>query len=223
MNGRTDGIDLARVGPGFDDLARGSQAVFRSVLGALSHPGRPIDVAPGGIGVPPTAQPAAAAVLLALLDADSRVWLSPALAGGDGDAAHWLRFHTGCSFVDTPDVAQFAWVGLGDAAPAFDRFAQGSDADPDQSTTCVLEVSAFEVGDGTATGTGWTLRGPGIAGQALLQVHGLHPGVAAAAFAERWRANHAAFPRGMDLLFASAGQIVGLPRTTRVDAHPSKG
>ena len=36
--------DLSTIGAGFTDLARGSQAVFRAALEALSHPGRPVDV-----------------------------------------------------------------------------------------------------------------------------------------------------------------------------------
>ena len=34
-------------------------------------------------------------------------------------------------------------------------------------------------------------------------------------FETQWAANHAMFPRGVDLLLGTPGHIVGLPRTTR--------
>jgi alpha-D-ribose 1-methylphosphonate 5-triphosphate synthase subunit PhnH len=37
-----------------------------------------------------------------------------------------------------------------------------------------------------------------------------------AQFWAQWQANHAAFPRGVDVLFTCGADAVGLPRTTRV-------
>ncbi|VTU45913.1 phosphonate C-P lyase system protein PhnH [Variovorax sp. PBL-E5] len=201
--------ELAAIGAGFSDPALGSQAVFRAALQALSHPGRPVDV-PHDAEVPARGHAAAAALLLALLDPDCRLWLSPSLAGSD--AAAWLRFHCGCVLVDEPAQAQFAWVAAGDEMPALDGFAQGSDTYPDQSATCVLEVPAFA--DAAAGGAAWQLHGPGIRGQVRLTV-GLAPQAAHALVAQR-AAEHAAFPCGIDLFLATERQIVGLPRTTRI-------
>jgi alpha-D-ribose 1-methylphosphonate 5-triphosphate synthase subunit PhnH len=202
--------ELAALGPGFSDLARGSQAVFRAALDALSHPGRPVAM-PHDAQVPAEGNAAAAALLLALLDADSRLWLSPALAGSG--AAAWLRFHTGCTLVDEPAQAQFAWVASGDALPPLAGFAQGSDAFPDQSATCVVDVPALG-GSGNGQGS-WTLRGPGIDGTVTLGIGGPLP-QPASGFAAQWAANHAAFPRGVDVFLAAPAHIAGLPRTTAI-------
>lgn len=207
-------MDLQQVRAGFDDEAHGSQAVFRAALDALSHPGRPRAV-DASAEAPRHGHRAAALVLLALLDADCSLWLSPALRGSD--AAAWLRFHTGCRLVDQASQAQFLWVGLGEAMPALDCLAQGTDSDPDHSATCVLEVQALDA-SGTPPGAGldgaaWRLRGPGIDGEASLCAPG-----APADFAHQWAANHAAFPRGVDLLLATPTHIAGLPRTTALQA-----
>lgn len=188
---------------GFAHEAYGSQAVFRTALNALSHPGRPLEM-PLNTALPRQGQGAAAALLLGLVDADTTLWLSPTLAGSD--AATWLRFHTGCTWVLDPADAQFVWVAQGDALPDLARLRQGSDAYPDQSATCVLEVSHLQSED-----TGWTLQGPGILGQRRLQVHGL-----SADFPAQWSHNHGSFPCGVDVFLCTATQIVGLPRTTRL-------
>lgn len=197
--------DLSTMSAGFSDKARGSQAVFRAALQALSHPGRRIDVAHDA-EVPRNGHAASAALLLALLDAACTLWLSPSLAGSD--AAAWLRFHTGCTLVDDPAQARFAWAAHAGELPPLTTFEQGSDAYPDQSATCVIDVPA--IADGM--GAGWTLRGPGICDGLALQVEGLPQG-----FLDQWTANHASFPRGIDLFLATPDQIVGLPRTTRIE------
>lgn len=202
-------LDLSTLGAGFSDAAIGSQSAFRAALHALSHPGRVVALAHDA-QTPSRGHPASAALLLALLDPDCTLWLSPSLAGSD--AAAWLRFHTGCVLVDKPEAAQFAWVAQGDECPELDRFAQGSDAYPDQSTTCVVDVTALDEGGSGA----WTLRGPGIRESASIAVDGL-PRTGATTFAAQWSANHAAFPHGVDIFLAAPGQIVGLPRTTRIE------
>jgi alpha-D-ribose 1-methylphosphonate 5-triphosphate synthase subunit PhnH len=210
--------DLSRLGAGFSDAALGSQSVFRAALQALSHPGR-VTALPHDAQTPSRGHGASAALLLALLDPDCTLWLSPSLAASD--AAAWLRFHTGCVMADTPDRAQFAWVAQGDECPPLESFAQGSDAYPDQSATCVLDVAALadNCTGGTGSTGGWTLRGPGIAHAARIEVGGLplFTGPAGADFTTQWAANHAGFPRGIDLFLAAPGHVVGMPRTTRIE------
>lgn len=195
--------DLNTLAPGFEHEAFGSQAVFRAALQALSHPGRPVDM-PMGAAVPRHGHLTAAVLLLGLLDADTRLWLSPKLAGSD--AAAWLRFHTGCILVADAAQAQFCWFAQGDDGPALSDLNPGTDTWPDQSATCVVEVDSLR-GDTP----GWTLKGPGIDGECQLQVRGLPAG-----FESQWQDNHASFPRGVDVFLASPTQIVGLPRTTRL-------
>lgn len=196
---------LASLGAGFLNEAFGSQAVFRAVLQALSHPGRCV-VLEHDAQTPAVGCAASAAVLLALLDSESALWLSPRLVASDAGA--WLRFHTGCVLVNDPSQARFVWVAQGDALPALHNLAQGTDTYPDQSATCVVDVAHATVATVGASGA-WHLMGPGIQGATALQVDGLPE-----EFEAQWAANHASFPRGVDMLLGTAGHIVGLPRTT---------
>ncbi len=195
--------DLQHIAAGFSHEAFGSQAVFRITLDALSHPGRPFQM-PTDCALPRHGQPAAAALMLGLLDADTRLWLSPTLA--QTDTAPWLRFHTGCQIVTDANEAHFVWLALGDEMPALNGLRLGSEAYPDQSATCVIETLALQ-----ADLAGWTLQGPGIQDQRQLQVTGLAPD-----FTDQWQHNHTSFPCGVDVFLTTPTQVVGLPRTTRI-------
>ena len=72
----------------------------------------------------------------------------------------------------------------------------------------VTDVSAPAEGNAAR----WTLPGPGIQDRSAIAVAGLAP-----AFTTQWSANHALFPRGVDVFLAAPQRIVGLPRTTRIE------
>lgn len=207
--------DLQRVRPGFEDPVIGSQAVFRQALQALSMPGRPLELSVPAQR-PAQGHGAAALLLLALLDSDCSLWLSSSLAGSDAQA--WLQFHTGCRCVPDPAQAQFLWLAAGDAWPALGTMNAGSDEYPDQSATCVMEVTeVMEAAElPTESGQGWRLQGPGIDGQRQLGVQGLPQD-----FAQQWAGNQASFPRGVDLFLATPTQLVGLPRSTQLLPTPT--
>ena len=196
--------ELQKINAGFHQEAFGSQSVFRAALNAMSHPGRPFQM-PIECSLPSRGQAAAAALMLGLLDADTRLWVSPALA--QSDVAPWLRFHTGCQIVGEASEAHFIWVALGDALPVLSSLRSGSDAYPDQSATCVVETSGL-----SADVAGWTLQGPGIPTQRHLQVTGL-----SLDFTDQWKHNHDSFPRGVDVFLTTCTDVVGLPRTTNID------
>lgn len=197
--------DLQKVRPGFEHPALGSQAVFRLALQALALPGRPV-VLPAVAQLPITGHGAAALLLLALLDSDCTLWLSPTLA--ESDAQAWLRFHTGCRCVQDPAQARFLWLAAGDTWPALSQLEAGSDEYPDQSATCVMEVDSLQAGPADEA---WTLDGPGIQGSLPLTVQGLPED-----FPAQWAANHHSFPRGVDVFLATPTQVLGLPRSTRL-------
>lgn len=196
-------IDLSEVGAGLADPVLDGQRVFRAGLEALSRPGTLVEVSAGGEGVP-RLHAASGALLLVLLDQDTRLWLSPSLA--DGRAGASLRFHTGCTLAASPDAADFALVASPQELPALEAFAAGSDEHPERSTTLVLQVPSL--GDAS----GWRLAGPGIRAQAQVRAEGLD-----AAFLGQWESNRRRFPRGIDLFLTSGGRICGLPRTTRIE------
>ena len=191
----------ARLEGGFDDPVLAAQSVFRAVMNALARPGTPQAFAT--LPEPPAPlTPGLAAVALTLADHDTALWLDPVLAGAD-EAVAWLRFHTGALVTGDPGAAAFALMSGLDGLLPFDRFALGTDEYPDRSVTVVVEAIA---GDG-----GPLLAGPGIEATARLGIAGLPPG-----FTTAWSANRGLFPRGVDLLFVTGSEVVGLPRSTRI-------
>jgi alpha-D-ribose 1-methylphosphonate 5-triphosphate synthase subunit PhnH len=151
---------------------------------------------------PPPLAAAAGAIALTLCDADTAVWLDPALRTPEVIA--WLRFHTGCRTVEAPEEAAFAFAADASAVP-LDRLCAGSDEFPDRSATAVLHVVRLDAG------APLHLAGPGIETTVTLHVEGLPAGFVA------WRArNHAAYPRGVDIVLVAGAEIAGLPRSTRV-------
>ena len=187
--------------PGFADPVLDSQRAFRAVLDAMAHPGRIVTLA--GLDAPPPLAPATAAVCLTLLDFETPLWLDPAAA--TADVVAYLRFHCGAPLVDAPPAARFAVIAQWPRMPGLDVWEAGTDERPDLSATLVLQV------DGLTGDRGARLTGPGIAGEARLEVTGA-PGL--------WpmlRANAARFPRGVDVMLCAGVRLAALPRTTRVE------
>ena len=181
--------------PGFADPVLDSQACFRAVLDAMSRPGRIAGVA--FPDPPPPLDPATAAVLLTLADAEASVWLDHgALA-----AQEWVVFHCGAALA-APGQATFG-VALRPVPLA--ALQAGTDDAPELGATLILQVAAL------GRGRRLCLSGPGIATTATLLVDGL-----AGDFVAEWAANHALFPRGIDLILCAGTQVAALPRSTRV-------
>jgi alpha-D-ribose 1-methylphosphonate 5-triphosphate synthase subunit PhnH len=189
--------------PGFADPVHDAQAAFRAVMDALARPGR-IRALEAGLTPPAPLTPELAAVALALTDADTPVWLDAALAAAP-EVAAYLRFHTGAPLTDDPARAAFAFVREPARCPPLGRFALGTPAYPDTSTTLVLALDAI------TPGAGLHLTGPGIAGSARMALAPLPEG-----FTAQLAENRADFPLGVDLILTAPGQVAGLPRSTVV-------
>ncbi len=108
--------------------------------------------------------------------------------------------------MDDVGAATFVCVPAGHAQPPLAACAQGEPAYPDRSATLIVEMQSI------ADGEALTLRGPGIETTHTLRVSGLPEG-----FRADWRANHAAFPLGVDLLLTSGEQFCALARTTQLE------
>lgn len=190
------------IGRGFSDKVLSAQRTFRSMLDAMARPGHApavnVDLeAPAGLS------PAMAALALTLFDHDTPVWRDDAL---NGEAvAHWLRFHTGAPLTGDPEQAAFALIGDPARLDDFSRFSLGTSDYPDRSTTLILQVATLDAG------APLVLRGPGIKGEASFA-----PDPLPKDFIALFEANHALFPRGVDLVFCAGESIAALPRTTRV-------
>jgi alpha-D-ribose 1-methylphosphonate 5-triphosphate synthase subunit PhnH len=190
------------VRPGFADPVLDSQRAFRSLLDAMARPGRVVTMPE--LDAPPPLGVAAAAACLTLLDHDTPLWIDAAAA--TPDVVAWLRFHAGVPLVGHAGQARFALVVEPAALPALEAFDAGTDERPDLSATLVLQVA------GLVAGAGLRLRGPGIDGEARLEVVGAPAGLGMAC-----RANTARFPRGIDLVLCAGPRLAALPRTTRVE------
>jgi alpha-D-ribose 1-methylphosphonate 5-triphosphate synthase subunit PhnH len=197
------------MGTGFSDISLGSQSVFRAALEALSYPGRPVKLEVT-FEAPKAAHASSSGLLLALLEPGSLLWLSPSLV--NTDAATWIVFHTDCKITPHQREADFAWIKHWDELPALEGFALGTDEYPDHSTTCVLDLADPSP---STTATSITLTGPGIVNTSTVELLTATP-VQAEGFAKQWAINHASFPRGIDLFFATSTGLIGLPRTTRI-------
>ena len=188
---------------GFDNPSFDCQATFRAAMLALARPGRPAALTALPAAVPAPLSVEAAALVLALCDYETPIWLDPALAAVPAVAAY-LRFHTGASIVTEPGEARFALISNPLELRAFSDFAQGSPEFPDASATLILQVESFAQ-------DGLTLEGPGIDGRT-----GFDAAPLPADFVDRMAANRASFPLGVDLLLAGVGQVAGLPRSVIV-------
>ncbi len=209
----TNNNDLSTVGAGFAHEAFGSQSTFKAALVALSYPGRPVALAPDA-EIPQTLYPTSSSLLLALLDQDCKLWLSPKLV--NSPAATWLTFHTGCALTQDPAQAQFAWVNDMADLPPLAAFANGSDEDPEQSTTVLVDVPELRTPTALDSACAFlTLKGPGIPGTRTLGFPGL-PLELLGRFASMWADNHESFPRGTDVIFTAPTLIAGLPRSTHI-------
>jgi alpha-D-ribose 1-methylphosphonate 5-triphosphate synthase subunit PhnH len=195
-------LDLVGVGPGFAEPVIESQAAFRGCLSALATPGTVVSLG-AGLEAVPGLDAAASALLLSLLDQDTRLWLSPSVA--TACSATNLKFHTGCFLAASPGEADFALVAGAEELPPLEAFSAGSDEYPERSATVVLQVPVI-------LESGWRLTGPGIRNEARLSVPALGSG-----FHSQWERNRARFPRGVDFFFSCGDRLCGLPRTTRIE------
>jgi len=188
---------------GFADPVFNAQTVFRTVMDAMARPGS-VQPLPALARPPAPLSATAGAVALALCDNDTPLWLDPALHVSAAIGS-WLGFHTGAPLANTPADAHFAFVATPAEMMALDGFAQGTQDYPDRSTTLILQVSDL------TSGTPLLLEGPGIETSATIA-----PALMPRHFIEQWKQNIQRFPRGVDIILATAEGIACLPRTTRI-------
>ena len=199
--GKTGSVNT--MAAGFADSVMDSQRLFRSCLEALSRPGKiqslPVDLRP-----PPPLLPPAAAIVLALVDFETQLWLDSALTANP-DVSEFLRFHTGAKLTSDPGTADFAVVSAPSQMPPLSAFDQGTPAYPDRASTIILQVE-------TVTNAGWVFTGPGIETRVQFNAAPLPEN-----FTHQWRANHQQFPCGVDLMFVTHTQLAALPRSAVLD------
>jgi alpha-D-ribose 1-methylphosphonate 5-triphosphate synthase subunit PhnH len=185
---------------GFQDPVLDQQRTFRALMQALAEPGK-IVRAGAQAGQASPLGPVARAIALSLLDFEVRFHLSASLAEADAD----VTFQTGSRRTVRPDEAQFAFLDLARDRLDLESFAHGTLEYPDRSTTVILLVKSL-VG-----GPAFTIAGPGIPVTRKLEIPGLPED-----FTSQWAANARRTPLGVDLIFVTNDDVLGLPRSTRV-------
>ncbi len=191
-------------GAGLCDPVSDAQQIFRAVMLALARPGRleHLAVLPNA---PPGLPAGVAAIALTLADYETPIWLDDRLAANEA-VISYLTFQTGAAITDDPAAAGFALVANAQELPRLDQFAQGSLEYPDRSTTVIAAVESF-------TGASeLVLCGPGIDGTASIAPRPLPQD-----FCQRLVLNLAQFPCGVDLILVAGNDVVGLPRSVRIE------
>ena len=177
-----------------------SQNAFRALMNAMAQPGTLQKLVPDLDALPPL-QPVSAALLIALSDFETTIWLDESLADTI-EVGEFLRFHTGSKLVSNPAEADFGLVAAQHAMPALSAFAQGTLEYPDRSTTVIIQVDNLQT-------VGWQLSGPGIR-----DINRFSAGPLPDDFVAQLNAR--AFPCGVDVVFVAGDKNAALPRSTRV-------
>src|SRR5262245_12922921 len=187
---------------GFRDTVHDSQAVFRTVMRAMSVPALPVSL-PTNLAPPSPLIATAAAILITLADFETTIWLDARLASSDA-VCQFASFHCGARRVRDPRKAHFALASTPQAMPRLATLSQGTPEYPDRSTTLIVQVGGF----GAA---GLLLTGPGIKTVRQFSFSDMPKG-----FEQQLRDNRAQFPQGVDIVLAGPAQIAALPRSVRL-------
>lgn len=197
------GLAVQAIEGGFADPVFNAQMVFRAVMDAMARPGC-VQALPAFARPPVSLSATAGAIALSLCDNDTPLWLDPTLQAAPA-VKSWLGFHTGAPSANTPADAHFALIANPAEMIALDGFSQGTQDYPDRSTTLILQVTDL------ASGAPLLLEGPGIETSATIA-----PAQMPRHFVEQWKQNNQRFPRGVDIILATADSLACLPRTTRI-------
>ncbi|MBD2562184.1 MULTISPECIES: phosphonate C-P lyase system protein PhnH [Nostoc] len=189
--------------PGFQDLIHDGQRTFRALLDANARPGIAYQIT-ADMSVPLCLTPACGAACLTLLDLDVVVWLQPSFAD---QVRAWLLFHTGCRFTQYPEKADFALIQDLAALPELSIFNWGTAEKPEASTTLLVQVESFEMGQPVI------LTGPGVLDQQAIAP------TLPAHFWDFWMQNHQAYPQGVDVFLFTQYAVMGLPRTAKSEVY----
>lgn len=198
---------------GFDDVFD-SQATFRSLLDALSRPGK-ICRLPDRVyqGAPDGFCPPALSILKTLCD--HRVSFSIVSGNRKSEWSRYLEVNLATPFEDVEKADYVIFDGT-TFDEDFMRLKRGSSEFPENSATALLCVGRLADG---AVETGMPscrlcCTGPGVQDRTFLTITGLDPRYNEA----RSRTNNVS-PLGIDLfLVDTGGRVAGIPRSSSVEA-----
>ena len=192
-------------GMGLQDPVLGSQSIFRAMLEALSRPGVPVAIPALGVEGPDDLPVEVLTLLVSICDHDTPIWLEEGLRASP--LARWFAFHCSAPVTADPLHASFAVLrGASATGAMLDQFALGDVRYPERSTTVIFTCHDLN------SGAPISLTGPGVEARLTLRPAGLPD-----AFLSMAQANHEMFPRGVDILLVAGAQMLGLPRSTKLE------
>lgn len=186
---------------GFFDPVLHSQSVFRSVLDAMSNPGRLIRLNTP-LPATHTALPQGLAmILLTLADYETPIFLDHVF---DTQACRqWIIFHSGAAVTTDVKKSRFAVLSSNNVLHPLEAFDLGDARYPDRSCTLLIACPSLSGGPDI------TLTGPGIETTRTISPQGVSD-----AFWTQLQDNHRLFPLGLDIILCAEADILALPRTT---------
>ena len=193
---------FANLHAGFRDAVHDSQAVFRSLMRAMSQPALAVGL-PTNLAPPSPLNATAAAILITLADFETTIWLDAPLASSEA-VCQFAAFHTGARLVGDPGAASFAFASSPHSMPRLALLSQGTPEYPDRSATLIVQVAGFAA-------AGLVLTGPGIKTKREFSFTGMPDG-----FAQQFTDNRAQFPCGVDIVLAAPAHVAALPRSVRL-------
>lgn len=188
---------------GFDEAVFEAQTAFRSIMKAMAEPGLIVPLKTS-VKAPTPLNSMAAAALCTLCDADTTLYLDVSATDAN-KVSSWISFQTDVAMSASPSQVTFALITSAQNLLTLDHFAQGTDEYPERSTTVILQV------ENLIDGPSLTLTGPGIKDDREFRPVGLPDH-----FMASWVRNHAQFPRGVDIIFATENELACLPRSTKI-------
>ncbi len=195
--------------PGLQDQVTGGQVIFRSALKAMSEPGTVVDISQD-IAVEPLS-PAMYAVILALLDQQTSLWLAKSF--DQPQVVKNLQFHTGVKLAKTAQEAQFA-LAMASEIDELERFNIGTDESPEMSCSLFLQVDSISIDENISDSIDCSvlaLSGPGIETIKNVGISKLSKSLI-----DYLTERSGEFPKGLDCYFVSQNQLLCIPRTTQV-------
>lgn len=187
---------------GFTSEGDDSQIIFRQVLAAMANPGTITDINID-LCTPKSLDPAAGAILLALLDFETPLWSD---LDNNSEDIQWLKFHTGAPYTYIKNNALFGLCHEYDTLELPDTFNCGDIESPHESTTLIIQTRGINKKKNLC------LTGPGIKNQTFLELKGIKQ-----SFFNKRAEIFKDYPLGIDMIFVCATSFVAIPRTTKLE------